>query len=1023
MHVRSCYSLLKSTLRIEDIVELAKSNGFTSIALSDFGVMHGAMAFYHACIKHNIKPLFAIELNVLINDERFGFIILAKNDNGYQDLLRLSTHLQNESNAPITLDEFTEYAHDCVVVLSGDQDAFETYLIKEESAKIITFLQTCANRFITFFVGINRNDSGLFKQKNIYLKTILNDLQLEGVACSRIYYGSEQDQEAYQVLCAISQQVSVNDKTLNVGLQRYFRSEKEMLELYDLQDWNNTQVISDMCNVVLKFEHAKLPKFSNKLNIDSESYLRKLCFKGLEKRMSNNPISNEYGNRLTYELDVINKMGYADYFLIVWDFIRFAKSQEIYIGPGRGSAAGSLVAYCLGITHVDPIKYELLFERFLNPQRISMPDIDTDFPDNRREEVIEYVKERYGNNHAANIITFNTLAAKQVIRDVGKALLIPPRNLDLLSKLIPKNIRVELLKVYQQVPNFKKMVDGSSDLKHLFNIALKLEGLPRHASLHAAGIVLSNKEISNVCPLIQLDQQVSTTQFTMEYLEELGLIKMDFLGLRNLTIIDDIVQAIKQKDSSFDIMAIPLDDSNTFKLIQSVDTMGVFQLESEGMKNLVRQMKPNCFEDIVATIALFRPGPMENIPAFLKNRNQPQNVDYIHKNLEPILKKTFGVIVYQEQIMQIAQVMADFTLGEADILRKAMSKKHISELQQYQSAFIDGAIKKGYTNEIARKVYDYILKFANYGFNRSHSVAYGMIAYQLAYLKANEPLLFYISLLNSVISAPSKTSEYIFDAKKRKIVVGVPCVQSSTLEYEVEENNLRYPLVGIKGVGISVCNSLLNERSTGGKFIDFFDFVARMNRCSISKKQIESLIYAGACDCFKHERMSLIASLDDAFRYADLVKIDDESQVILDFDLVSKPTINIQKSNRMFLATMEYESLGFYLSEHPMAQLRERIDASLSPLAIIQKQKGYVKFIAHVVKTRQHQTKNGELMMFVEVNDDTSNFDLAVMPNIYAANSEILVKGNNFLIEGRIDKLNSCLVKKIQLIKDGKIVY
>ena len=595
---------------------------------------------------------------------------------------------------------------------------------------------------------------------------------------------------------------------LNYSPKRYFRSKEEMVELYDEDDLAASDKIAQMCHVEMKFPKAILPKFKNRYGMSSEEFLRRLCHKGLEKRMQYQKIPSVYEQRLRYELDVIISMGYADYFLIVWDFIRFAKTQDIYIGPGRGSAAGSLVAYCLGITHADPIRYHLLFERFLNPERVSMPDIDTDFPDDRRDEVIAYVHDLYGEHHVSHIITFNTLAAKQVLRDVGKAMQVAPRQIDLLCKLVPNRPKVTLQDAYQERVKFKQMINSGEQMRKLFAIALQLEGLPRHSSLHAAGIILSNEDISNVCPLIDVDEGMCATQFTMEYLEELGLIKMDFLGLRNLTIIDEIVHQINAKEKRLDIMHIPLDDAKTYQLIRSVDTVGVFQLESEGMKNLIRKMKPTCFEDIVATVALFRPGPMENIPRYLECRTHPEKVDYLHPDLKSILENTYGVMIYQEQVMQIAQTMAGFSLGKADNLRKAISKKKGKELQSLREDFVEGAKQKGYEESLAIRVYELIMKFANYGFNRSHSVAYGMIAYQMAYLKANAPLYFFTALLNSVIGSETKTSEYVFEARKRHIEILLPSVNQSSNQYEIEGNALRFPLVGIKGIGNAVSNEM-----------------------------------------------------------------------------------------------------------------------------------------------------------------------------------------------------------------------
>ena len=655
----------------------------------------------------------------------------------------------------------------------------------------------------------------------------------------------------------------------------------------------------------------------------------------------------------------------------------------------------------------------------MNPERISMPDIDTDFPDNRRDEVIRYVEELYGKHRVSHIITFNTLAAKQVLRDVGKAMEINPRQIDRLCKLVPNVLKATLDFAYHNEPRFKEIINNGETMGRLYAVARKLEGLPRHASLHAAGIVFSNEDIEQVCPLIDVDEGVCATQFTMEYLEELGLIKMDFLGLRNLTIIDEIVQHINAaSDQKLDIMHIPLDDPKTYALIRAVDTVGVFQLESEGMKNLIRKMQPKSFEDIVATIALFRPGPMENIPEYLDRRAHQEKVDYIHPSLQPILQNTYGIMIYQEQIMQVAQTMAGFTLGKADNLRKAISKKKGEELQKMREEFIQGALQKGYTEALAQRVYALIMKFANYGFNRSHSVAYGMIAYQLAYLKANAPLYFFNSLLNSVIGSETKTSEYVFEARKRRIQILLPDVNRSCNQYVIEENALRFPFVGIKGIGSAVSSQIVEERKKKGQFRDFFDFTARMNGNKIGKKTIEILIYAGALDCFKFARASLMASLDDALRYADLVKIEDVDQVLFDFDLVSKPAMTVVKDNAAIRAEKEKEAIGFYLSRHPIADVRSKMGRELPVLVSLPKHKGrYVKFVCLIDRCRQYRTKNGDMMMFVVGSDETGKFDLVCMPNIYRQHADDLVKGTYLYVEGIVDKETSCLVKKLTKIE------
>lgn len=1013
LHVRSAYTLLNSTLRIKNIVSMAKAQGYHSVALCDKRVMHGAMAFYHETQNQGIHGIYGMECDCVMEALTFNFLLLAKDDLGYQDLLTLSTRY-NTNRTAVSLEELRTFSKHCVVVSAGEGSSLEAAVIKENQEEIKRILGICKAEFEDFYVGIACNDSGLLKIKNLILKQCAEELHIPTTACSRIYYGSKEDEESYKIMCAIDQGVALSDKTLNYSPNRYFRTPQEMAELYDEDDLHTTEEIAQKCQVHFTFPHVQLPHFENKLGISSEEYLRKLCYKGLMKRMNYQTIPDAYKKRLDFELNVIIHMKYADYFLIVYDFIRFARSKSIYVGPGRGSAAGSLVAYCLGITHVDPIQYNLLFERFLNPERISMPDIDTDFPDNRRDEVIQYVRERYGEAHVAHIITFNTLGAKQVLRDIGRVMKLNPRDVDMICKQVPNTPKVTLTYAYESNAKFKQMINASAQLRKVYACALKLEGLPRHASLHAAGIVFSRELITTVCPLIEIDEGLCATQFTMEHLEELGLIKMDFLGLRNLTIIDDIVHEInKTAAQPLDIMKIPLDDPKAYELLCDVDTIGIFQMESEGIKNLIRQMQPKTFEDIVATIALYRPGPMENIPEYLRRRKQPELIDYIHPSLQPILKNTYGIMIYQEQIMQIAQKMAGFSLAKADNLRKAISKKHGDELKLLEREFVEGSIHNGYTKELAKHVYELIMKFAHYGFNRSHSVAYGLVAYQTAYLKANWPLYFFCSLLNSVIGSETKTSEYIFEAKKRGIQILLPSVNASGAHYRIEQNALRFPLPAIKNIGSAVCTVIKEERERRGAFVDYFDFVARMVTKKINKKTVETLINAGALDDFKMNRASLVATLDDAFRYGDLVKIEDENQIMIDFDLVSKPAIKTMKEYAGVRAAKEREVIGFYLSNHPIAQLRQEVDAHLMPMITLVPKRGYVKFLCYLERTREHRTKNNELMMFGNASDDSGKLDLVIFPSTYAQYREVLIKGNYLLVEGTKKEDQSCIVNKI----------
>ncbi len=1014
LHVRSAYTLLNSTLRINDIVALAKRNNCSQIALCDRNVMHGAMAFFHACKNNDIKPILGMEVECVENGKHFGFLLYAKDDIGYQQLLKLSTYLNTRKDS-LSFQELARFDHHLIVTTAGDNDDLQSWMINEKKDTLVYFLQQCKEMFDCFYVAIAMNDSGLLQLKNPLLKEICLKLGIKTFALSRIYYGEKEGEEAFKTLCAIDQQKRINDPTLHYSSRRYFRNENEMKELYEDDDLQRCEEIASMCNVLMQFEKVSLPVFKNRYHVDSNTYLRNLCRKGLEKRLCGQ-IGDNYVKRLSYELEIIIKMGYADYFLIVYDFIRYAKTKQIYVGPGRGSAAGSLVSYCLGITQIDPIKYDLLFERFLNPERISMPDIDVDFPDDRRDEVISYVKETYGVDHVAHIVTFGTLGAKQVLRDIGRTMNIPLREIDMICKLIPSTPKITLRSAFESSGRLKQVIMASRNYQRMYELGLQLEGLPRHASTHAAGIVLSDREISDVCPLMKVEEDVYSTQFTMEYLEELGLIKMDFLGLRNLTIIDEVCHSIKEySDPTFDIMKIPLTDQKTFQLIRDVDTMGVFQLESDGMKNLLRKMQPHDFEGIAAAIALFRPGPMENIPLYLENMKHPNNILYIHDDLKDILKNTYGVMIYQEQVMQVAQVMAGFTLGKADILRKAISKKKSNELIALRKEFIEGSISKGYDEKLSEDVYELIMKFAGYGFGRAHSIAYGLIAYQLAYLKANYPLAFFMSLLNSVIGSEYKTSQYIFEAKKRGITILHPSINYSGYKYQREEETLRYPLLNIKNVGSAAAKEILKERQQNGLYHDYFDFIARVFHRRVNRKVLESLIDAGALDEFHYSRISMKMSLDDALRYASLVSVEDDEQTRIDFELVSKPVMVLANDNAAIKSEKEKEVLGFYLSTHPITAIRQKYIKAESIIALYER-KGYASLVCFVERIKEHRTKNGDLMAFLSVSDETGKMDLVCMPNWYTRYRSYLKKGCYLYVEGKIDRPQSLLIHHLELI-------
>ena len=1015
LHARSYYTLLNSTISIESLVNKSKSLGYKFVTLCDKNVMFATVEFFKYANKMNIKPIIGLEFDCVIDEIKYPFILLAKNNNGYKNLIRLSS-LVNSNRDFITLDELKVLKDNCFLIVYGEEGYLESSLINDDENDLSSKLDYLVNELGEFDVALSYNETPFWRMKNSFLKKICKNKQIKTVALSKIYYLNKDDDVAYKIARGIALQKIISDKTLIQIKGRYLKDKLEMQEIYEEDDLLRTFEIANMCNVDLTIAKTSLPKFQAPNDVPSKKYLIELASAGLKKRFKNKPVPNLYVDRLKYELEVITKMDFEDYFLIVWDFIRFSKKHKIYVGPGRGSAAGSLVSYCLGITHIDPIKYNLLFERFLNPERISMPDIDIDFPDNKREEVINYVYNTYGKEHVAHIITFGTLKTKQVLRDVGRVLGINLRDVDLICKSVPNVLNITLKDTYNTSPRFKQIINSDEKFIELFNIALKLEGMPRHTSMHAAGIVMSRLKLYDVIPTISLEQGITTTQFSMEYLEEFGLIKMDFLGLKNLTIIDEISDNIKIKQSNFDIMNIPLNDEKTFKLLKDVDTVGVFQLESEGMKNLLRKMQPFCFEDIVATIALYRPGPMENIPIYLERRKNKDSIVYPHKLLIPILKETYGIMIYQEQIMQIAQIMADFTLAKADILRKAMSKKNEEELKALENEFIGGCVKNNHSKKLAQSLYDLILKFAGYGFNKSHSVAYALLAYQLAFLKANYPLYFFCSLLNSVINDESKTALYIEQCKKHNIKILLPDVNKSGFEYVVEEGSIRYPLLNIKGVGYAAVTQIIAVRNNG-KFIDFYDFVARLLGQKVNKKIIESLIDSGALDNFSNSRKSMLLSLDEAISYGELVKVEINGENTLDLDLVSKPLMVVAKDDFFERSEREKTALGLYLSKHPITEIKAKNNINLNPLIEYIDKKGFISAFVCIRKVKQHRTKNGNLMAFLNVFDETSEFDLVIMPNLYSKYASELIKGKYIYFNGKIDRENSALVNDLKFME------
>lgn len=1013
LHARSCYSLLESSLRIEQLVDKSASLGYRHVALTDKDSMFATMKFYKYAQSKNLHPIIGLELEVDTEQGPANFVLLARNDQGLQDLYALSSK-KMQIQGTVSWDELVQRTSQCVVISCAiqEQDLVNGWILHDDQKALSSFLSLCQESFSHYYMGISCNDSGFWRQKNQMLKELCQSLSIPVCALSYILYENKEDVKQLRTLKAIQKQARIHDQNLNVLNDRYLRSLQEMEALYDAQDLACTEEIASMCNVQMAMTKSRLPVFHNKLGIDSRSFLIKLCKAGLEKRLQKHRDAM-YTKRLEYELSVITHMGFTDYFLIVYDFIRFARQQGIFVGPGRGSAAGSLVAYCLGITHIDPIRNHLLFERFLNPDRVSMPDIDTDFPDDRRDEVIEYVKKRYGNEHVCHIVTFNTLKAKQALRDVGRVYSISSSKIDSLTRLIRNVPGMTLQQAYQENTKFQTLIQKDTVLKELYQNARELEGLPRHISLHAAGIVLSDQPVVNVCPLVQVDAANFATQFTMEYLEDLGLIKMDFLGLRNLTTIDQIVKKIEaHTHQKLDLLKIPRNDTRTYQLLSRADTLGVFQLESSGIQSLLQKMKPSRFEDICAVLALYRPSAMQNIDLYIERKEDPSKVTYPHPLTEPILKETYGIMIYQEQVMQIATAVGNLSLAQADSLRKAMSKKNHAQMESYKELFIQGALQHHCTMKQAQQLFDTMAQFASYGFNKSHSYAYALIAYQMAYLKANYPLYFYECLLDSVIGSESKTNQYRQECMHRGVQILPADINASQKNYHIEGKALRMPLQVLKGIGQTIYPIILNERQNG-PYQDFIDFVVRTNAHRLTESSMRILIDGGALDRLGYNRATMHENLGRVLVYAELVRTENHGQISFDFSVVSRPNIMKIKENPMEKAKKEFLVYGFYLSEHPVQQIRQKSYPKCIPLSHAETISGFIQVIGRITGYRSHTTKQGQPMGFVSLEDETGKMDVVLMPGLYATEKDHLEKDRIVCVQGNKNRPQSVVARKL----------
>lgn len=1004
LDVKSSYSLLKSPTRISDLVTTAKERGYKALALTDENVLYGAVEFYNAAKKAGIKPILGLRLVVALNETdgtKLDLVFLAKNQQGYQHLMDLSTLQQTrkDKKVPLTVAQINPLLDDLFIIIPPQSTVFS---VLAQPTSVLTEL---ANRGDddSVLLGVN---SRLDDVQIDTLQQLSKQLSLPLVGTSPVDYLNANDLFASRVLQAIDAGVELKDPTIEAGRrgQHYLHSKEQVVQDYKAKGLSaaaqKTVEVAALCNVELQFRAPVLPHFKNQAGISSQQYLRSLCIQGLKKRrVAPGKTIQQYQERLAMELKVIHEMGFDDYFLIVWDVMNFAHQQKITTDPGRGSAAGSLVAYALAITEVDPLQYDLLFERFLNPERAQMPDIDLDIPDNRRDEVLQYVHQKYGHQRVAQIITFGTLAAKQVVRDVSRVFNLPRYDMQRLIDALPHGLHVTIKDALKESQQLKNLLDDNPKFRLLIQVAQQLEGLPRHYSIHAAGIVLSEQPLHEIVPLQDGSDGLLMTQFAKDTVEALGLLKMDFLGLKNLSIMDNTLQMIRQEDPNFDLQKINFNDPLTLQLFQRGKTEGIFQFESSGIRNVLVNLHPTNFEDIVAVNALYRPGPMENIPHFTARKAGKEKITYPAPSLEKILGPTYGILVYQEQVMQLASVMAGFTLGEADLLRRAMSKKKKATMEDMRTKFIAGATEHGYSAQVAHQVFEYIDRFANYGFNRSHAVAYSMMAFEMAYLKVHYPAAFFTALMNAETNI-EKLKRHVGDAKQFGVKISGPRINISESSFLLHDGTVYFGFSAIKGVRRDFVAAILEERQENGKFTDLRNFITRIPERWQKQELIEPLIYSGAFDNMGYNRAEMIDALPKLISGIELFA------GFANFDDPALQTAIDQRNEFPLLTrlTKENEYLGVYLSGHPVTQyyqLGQQLHAT-KIADLYPNSEATIIVLTNHVKTIYTKREHRE-MAFVNGTDETGAIDITVFPKQYQQFKEQLETNKILIVRGRVE--------------------
>ena len=1070
LHVHTEYSLLDGSNKIKEYVARVKELGMNSAAITDHGVMYGVIDFYRAAKEAGINPILGCEVYVAPgsrfdretgkasgDDRYYHLVLLAENNQGYANLMKIVSKgfVDGFYYKPRVDMEVLEQYHEGIIALSaclaGEVSRNLVRGFYEEAKEAALKYEKVFGKG-NFFLELQ--DHGIPEQRlvNQQLLRMSRELGIDLVVTNDVHYTYDTDEASHDILLCIQtgKKLADEDRMRYEGGQYYVKSPQQMAELFPnvLEALENTQKIADRCHVEIEFGVTKLPKFDVPEGYTSWEYLNKLCFEGLTERYQ--PVTEELKNRLNYELGVIKTMGYVDYFLIVWDFIRYARDNDIMVGPGRGSAAGSLVAYTLGITKLDPIKYNLLFERFLNPERVSMPDIDVDFCFERRQEVIDYVVRKYGKDRVVQIVTFGTLAARGVIRDVGRVMDLPYALCDTIAKMVPNELNITIDKALKMSQELRTMYETDEQIRTLIDMAKRLEGLPRHTSMHAAGVVISQKSVDEYVPLSRASDGSITTQFTMTTLEELGLLKMDFLGLRTLTVIQNAVKLAEGSSGKIiDMDQIDYDDKAVLASLGTGKTDGVFQLESGGMKNFMKELKPQSLEDVIAGISLYRPGPMDFIPQYIRGKNHPETITYDCPQLQPILEPTYGCIVYQEQVMQIVRDLGGYTLGRSDLVRRAMSKKKAAVMAKERQNFVygneeehvPGCIANGISEQVANKIYDDMTDFAKYAFNKSHAAAYAVVSYQTAWLKYYYPVEFMAALMTSVIDNPGKVAEYIMTCRQMGIQILPPDINEGEGAFSVKDGKIRYGLSAIKSIGRPVIEAIVEERSRGGRFIDLKNFVERLSGKEVNKRTVESFIKSGALDSLgatRKQMMMVYAQVMDSVAQEKKASVSGQMSL---FDLMGEeekkefsirmPDVGEYEKGQ--LLAFEKEVLGIYASGHPLEEYesiwRKNISAVSSDFALDEElgqpriQDGSKAIIGGIVEGKTVKyTKTNKTMAFFNLEDLVGTVEVVVFPRDYEKYHQLINEDAKLFVQGRVsaedDKASKLICEKLWAFED-----